>query len=168
MPQPIRTATASDLAAILCLTNRAFAVETFFVTGERTDAEDIRTRFAEGVFLVIDDETKPDQLIGSVYVSVKNGRGYLGLISIDPDHQGRGLSRRLVAAVDDHCRQAGCNFIDLTVVNVRENLFPFYAKFGYHANDVIAFPVPERQLMPVHLVRLTKALCAPHLLAAPG
>lgn len=163
----IRQATESDIADIVVLTNRAFAVELFFVTGERTDEADIRARFGHGKFLVVNDPTNPTRLIGSVYTSIDNGRGYLGLISIDPDYQRRGLSRQLVAAVDDYCLAAGCNFIDLTVVNVRENLFRFYAQFGYHANDVSAFPVPERQLMPVHLVRLTKALRAPHLLAGP-
>jgi len=164
----IRTAVESDIAEIVALTNRAFAVELFFVSGDRTHEADVRSRFAQGRFLVIDDPANPTRLIGSVYTSITNGRGYLGLISVDPDHQRRGISRQLVTAVDAVCLAAGCNFIDLTVVNVRENLFPFYAQFGYHANDVLAFPVPERQLIPVHLVKLTKALHAPHLLSAPS
>ena len=154
----IRTANIDDLHAIVDVTNRAFLAEQFCVTGDRTDAADIRHRFATGIFFVIDDPSNRTRLLGSVFCSVENSRGYLGLLSVNPDAQGQGLSRTLVAAVEQHCRHAGCNFLDITVVNVRNELFPFYARLGFAAFDVLPFPVPERALQPLHLVKMTKPL----------
>ena len=157
----VRRATIEDLNAIVTITNRAFLCEQFCVTGDRTDAVDISQRFAIGKFFVVDDPENHHRLLGSVFCSIENSRGYLGLLSVDPDAQGQGHSRLLVAVVEQYCRAAGCNFLDITVVNVRDELFPYYAKLGFAAVDLVPFPVPERALTPLQLVKMTKALLAP-------
>ena len=163
---PIRVATEADVDAIVCLINLAFRAESFCVSGDRTDRSDILARMGSGCFLVLDN-TKADGLVAAVYCAVQGVRGYLGLLSIDPAAQGRGLARKMVLAVEENLREAGCNFVDLTVVNVREELFPIYQRLGFAANDVAVFPVPERALRPLHLVRMTKALRPPAMLAPP-
>ena len=45
----IRSASIADLNAIVKLINLAFLSEAFCVTDDRTDANDIRPRFAAGV-----------------------------------------------------------------------------------------------------------------------
>ena len=163
----VRIANIDDVNAIVDVTNRAFLAEQFCVTGDRTDAADIRHRFANGIFFVIDDPSNRTRLLGSVFCSTENSRGYLGLLSVNPDTQGQGHSRTLVAAVEDHCRNAGCNFLDITVVNARDELFPFYAKLGFAAIDVLPFPVPERARQPLHLVKMTKPLLPPPQMTPP-
>lgn len=167
-PPVIRIAIDADVDEIVRVTNRAFLAEAFCVSGDRTDAADIRNRFASGQFFVIDDPADHSRLLGSVYCSIANGRGYLGLIAVDSAAQGLGLSRRLVEAVEARGRDAGCSFLDITVVNVREDLFAFYAKFGFVACDVLPFPVPERALRPLLLVKMTKPLRAPPQLSLPA
>jgi hypothetical protein len=46
----VRVADIGDLDAIVDVTNRAFVCERFCVTGDRTDAADVRHRFAAGMF----------------------------------------------------------------------------------------------------------------------
>lgn len=164
----IRIAVEADIDEIIRVTNVAFLAEAFCVRGDRTDVVDIRNRFASGVFFVIDDpvqRTAGSRLLGSVYCAMVNGRGYLGLIAVDANAQGQGLSRMLVAAVEERCRDDGCSFLDITVVNAREDLFSFYAKFGFAACDVLPFPVPERALQPLLLVKMTKPLRVPAQMA---
>ena len=161
----VRAATVEDLQAIVTNTNRAFLCEQFCVTGDRTDAADIGQRFETGKFFVVVDPANHHRLLGSVFCSVENSRGYLGLLSVDPDTQRQGHSRLLVAAVEEYCRAAGCNFLDITVVNIRDELFPFYTKLGFAAFDLVPFPVPERARMPLQLVKMTKALLAPTQMA---
>ena len=164
----VRNADIGDLNAIVVVTNRAFVSEQFCVTGDRTDAADIRHRFATGIFFVIDDPSDCSRLHGSAFCSVEGSRGYLGLLSVDPDAQGQGRSRILVAAVEQHCRQLGCNFLDITVVNARSDLFPFYARLGFAAFDILPFPVPERARQPLHLVKMTKPLLPPPQMTPPA
>ena len=160
-PLKIRTAIDLDIPEIVRVTNLAFRAESFCVSGERTDAADIRQRFASGTFFVIDNPADRTRLLGSVYCAVIEGRGYLGLISVEPGARGLGLAHLLIGAVADRCRERGCSFLDITVVNAREDLFPLYARFGFAACDVLPFPVPEKALRPLLLVKMTKPLQSP-------
>ncbi len=68
-------------------------------------------------------------------MSSYNGeRSYLGLLSVDPARQKIGLGRRLVAAAEEFAREMGSHHMDLTVVNLRTELPPFYRKLGYVEN----------------------------------
>ena len=157
----IRLASIDDLDAIVDVTNHAFVSEQFCVSGDRTDATDIRHRFTIGSFFVIDDPADRIRMLGSAFCSTENSRGYLGLLAVDPGAQGHGHARTLVATVEQHCLKLDCHFLDITVVSARDDLFPFYAKLGFAAVDILPFPVPERALQTLHLVKMTKPLHSP-------
>jgi GNAT superfamily N-acetyltransferase len=163
----LRQATHADIAPLVALINTAFRAEDFCVIGDRTNDEDIRARFQLGKFLVWDDETNPGKLLGAVFTSVTGARAYLGLLSVDPLMQGKGISQVLINAVEQNALTAGCDFLDITVVNVRENLFGYYQKLGFAAYGVVPFPVPEKARMPLHLVQMTKSLRPAWQTAAP-
>jgi GNAT superfamily N-acetyltransferase len=157
---PIRVASGSDLDEIVRITNRAYEVEHFCLKGDRTDVADVASRQRVGRFLVMDDPQRKDSLCALVFLSIEADRGYLGTLSVDPSCQGTGLARALVAAVEDLCRAEGCRFLDISVVNLRRELFPFYAKLGFAPMAILPFPRPEKILQPLHLVQMTKALHA--------
>lgn len=160
----LRVANQNDIPEIVRLINHAFLAEAYCVTGERTDANDIAQRMGTGKFFVIDAPTKGNAafaLQAVVYQAVQDGRGYLGLLSVDPAIHGRGIAKLLIEKVADECRAQGCDFLDITVVSVREELFPFYAKHGFAVFGVEPFPKPERMKMPLHLVKMTKLLVPP-------
>ena len=108
-------------------------------------------------FLVVDN-ANPGRLAGAVFVETRGARGHFGLLAVDPGQQGKGLGRRLVAAVEAHCRQASCRVVELEVFDVRTELHPFYASCGYVAGGDVSFARPELLLKPAHLVKMRKAL----------
>ena len=85
-------------------------------------------------------------------------RGFFALLSVDPDYQGRGLARRLVEAVETHCRSAGCTSLDLDVVNLREELPAFYDRLGFKPIATAPFPQPHKLKRDAHLVLMSKPL----------
>ena len=157
----IRVATAGDIPEIVRVTNAAYVVEQFCLQGARTDAADVTARLRTGRFLVIDAAAQAGALRALVYLSIEADRGYLGTLSVDPNHQGKGLARALVSEVEDHCRREDLRFLDISVVNLRKDLFPFYAKLGFAPVATLPFPRPDKALQPLHLVQMTKALRAP-------
>jgi GNAT superfamily N-acetyltransferase len=154
-----RLATFADTPALARLINTAYRVESFFIIGDRITEPDVATRLEapNSGFLVIDGVGDAG-LVGAVFVEIRGDRGYFGLLSVDPDAQGRGLGRRLVEAAEAHCRAAGCEALDIDVVNLRTELPAFYAKFGFTAVGVSPFPAPAKLKQPVHLVQLSKPL----------
>ena len=154
----VRRARPEDIPELVRVTNLAYAVEAFCLRGERTDEADVRTRMGEGSFLVCEDPAEPGQLLGSVFYSITEARGYLGTLAVAPACQGRGLAQQLVAAVEAACRAAGCTHLDLSVVNLRRELFPYYARLGFVPTAVLPFPRAEKVITPLHLVQMSKAL----------
>ena len=128
-----RTATPADILEVVRVTNIAYVVESFFIDGTRTDEDEVRRLIAQpqSSFLVVDDPGRPEVLLASVYVEVDADAGYFAMLAVDPPHQGRGLARRMIQAVEDHCRAAGCTRLDFDMINLRHELPAFYARFGF-------------------------------------
>jgi GNAT superfamily N-acetyltransferase len=148
-------ALAADAEALTAIINRAFVVEKFFIDGDRLNLEMVHEFLGKGEFLIADDDAC---VAGCVYVEVRGGRGYLGLLSVDPARQKTGLGRLLVEAAEAHCRARGCRAMDLRVVNLRAELPPLYRRLGYAENGTEAFPPGEGAKMPCHLVKMTKTI----------
>jgi GNAT superfamily N-acetyltransferase len=152
-----RPAAIADVDAIVGVINAAYEVEKFFVSGDRTHADDVREMMTRGEFLVLSDAA--GVVVGAVYVAVRARRGYLGMLSVHPSAQGQGLSLPLVAAAEAWVRAAGCAEVDIRVVNLRTELFPFYERLGYVRRGTEPSDV-ERALKPFHFVVMSKALHA--------
>src|SRR6516225_6942212 len=103
----LRTATDTDVQAIVDLVNRAFAVELFFKTGDRTDEAQVRELMYDGQFLLLSDG---DTLSACVYVKLNHDRCYIGLLAVDPDKQKSGIGARMMHEAEDLGRRAGCKF----------------------------------------------------------
>ena len=155
----VRLANRDDIPALVRLINAAYRVEDFFIQGDRTTERDIQARLEapHAAFLVIDGPA-PGGLAGAVYVEIRGHRGYFGLLSVDPVRQGQGLGRALVHAAEAHCRAAGCQALDIDVVNLRRELPAFYARFGFSPTGTTPFPAPDKLRQEAHLVLMTKPL----------
>jgi GNAT superfamily N-acetyltransferase len=150
-PAQIRLATADDASAIAALINQAFSVEKFFIEGNRTSAEEVRTMMTRGEFLVLEN------FAAVVYVELRGERGYFGMLSVDPARRKEGLGRRLVEIAEQRCRDAGCRIMELQTVNLRLELAPYYRKLGYIESGTAPFE-SERLKRPAHFVKMEKAL----------
>jgi GNAT superfamily N-acetyltransferase len=151
----MRVAEAADAPAIARLVNAAFRPERFFIDTDRTDPEKVAALLRKGKFLLL---FEGQTLAGCVYTELRGERGYFGLLAVDPQHQRSGLGARLISAAEQHCRSAGCRFMDLTFVNVRQELPAYYKRFGYVESGALPFPEDQVVKIPVHLVQMSKPL----------
>ena len=148
----VRVAEGLETDDILRITNAAYQVEKFFLDTDRLSDASLRALLAKGVFLITEARD------GCVYVELRGERAYFGPLSVLPERQGKGLGRVLVNAAEDYARAHGCRFMDITIVNVREELPAFYRKLGYTPADTKPFPDDEPTKIPVHLIGMSKAL----------
>ena len=154
----LRIAEAADAEAVTRLINAAFQVEFYFLGADRIGLPEIRERLSRGKFILAEEDGR---LIGCVYVEAGGERAYLGLLSVEPSLQGTGRGKQLMDAAEQHCRAAGCLFMDLRVVNLRTELLPFYRKFGYDQTGSMPFPEKVRTILPCHLLIMSKPLTPP-------
>lgn len=153
----VRIAGASDVEKITTLINASFRqVEGFFIDEDRIDSNAVRNCFGTGNFLLAESE---GTMVGCVYVEPRdNAHAYLGLLAVDLTRQRSGLGSLLMDAAEDHCRGLGFRFMDINVVNLREDLAGFYQKRSYVETGTSPFPVDAKPKLPCHFIEMTKRL----------
>jgi GNAT superfamily N-acetyltransferase len=155
-PVPIRLAERADAASITGLINAAFRiVEVFFVDGPRITQAEVEHRLEKGDFLLADGDGK---LNGCVYVELRGERSYLGLLSVDPGYQKGGLGSLLMNEAETHCRNRGSQFMDIVIVNLREDLPGFYQRRGYSQTGTTPFDSDIETKLPCYFINMSKPL----------
>ena len=153
---PIRLATAADAANIATLINSAFRIaEGFFIDGLRISQADVEQHLTKGAFLLAQVN---DKLNGCVYVELRGDRSYLGLLSVDPASQQSGLGSFLMNTAENYCRERGSHLMEIYIVNLREELPPFYRRRGYVETGTTPFPEGIETKVPCHFINMSKAL----------
>lgn len=143
------------MAAIVRLINTAFLVEQFFIERDRTNPETVSSLMEKGKFLLAEDGAT---LAGCVYAEIREDRGYLGMLSVDPARQHMGIGRQLLAATENFFRDSGCRSSDLRIVNVRTELYTLYRRLGYVETGTAPYDDKNPTKMPVQFILMSKTL----------
>ncbi len=152
----VRAAGPADVPALVALINLAYEIERFFVEGDRTDEDEIAAMQRVGHFLVLDRSDRRG-LAAAVYIRIDGGRGYFGMLSVAPDLRSHGLGKRLVAVAEALCVARGCTAMDLQIVNLREELGPWYRSLGYHEVGTAPFATRDPK-QPCFFIKMSKSL----------
>jgi GNAT superfamily N-acetyltransferase len=115
---------------------------------------------SSGRFLLVDESLQGGEppLAACVYMKHTGDRAYFGLLSVRPERQGRGLGKRLIHTVETFGRAAGCREMEIHIVNLREELPPFYRSLGYVERGTRPFPEDGGATRPCHFIVMTKSL----------
>jgi GNAT superfamily N-acetyltransferase len=108
-----------------------------------------------GQFLLL---AEASALVGCVYLEKRADRMYLGLLSIDPKQQGKGLGRRLMTKAEEFAINAGCVAVDLRTISPRNDIQPFYEHLGYSVTGTSPIPPEIPMAVPAHFVHMSKSL----------
>lgn len=144
----VMPATASDLPTIAALVNAAYRGESAkagwthesgLLSGQRTDpqalAADLAARPDSTILLLRDGD---GALQGSVWVEqVEPQTCYLGMLTVDPRLQAKGLGRTLLEAAENHARRLGATRMRMTVIHVRDALIAWYERRGYRRTGAV-------------------------------
>jgi len=74
------------------------------------------------------------------------GAWYLGMLTVRPDLQARGLGRVILEAAEAEAAARGARRVRMSVVNVRDGLIAWYGRRGYAlTGEVLPFPYDDRR-----------------------
>lgn len=152
----IQFATEGDIVAIKHLLNAAYrgdssrkgwTHEADLIGGDvRTDDNNVKEvmDIPGSVFLKYLDDS--GSIIGCVNLQNQGEYLYLGMFSVRPEIQGKGLGKEILAAADEYAAYLGIVRIKMTVISVRAELIGWYNRNGY---------LPTGELIPFHEDSLT-------------
>lgn len=93
-----------------------------------------------------------------MHFEARGDHGWFGLLAVDPAAQGAGHARALIAGVEARCRALGLPTLQLEVVDLRTDLPPFYARFGFDEVERKPFPDNKKLTQSAVMVVMRKAV----------
>lgn len=135
----ITIATLENVTEITNLVNSAYRGETS-KKGWTTEANILEgTRITETELIEILQDTnntfliyqENNKIIGTVLLTNKKTKLYLGMLTISPELQNSGLGKKLLQAAEDFAHSVQLPKIVMTVITIREELIAWYKRNGY-------------------------------------
>lgn len=139
MSAQISKAVFSDAIAINKLVNAAYrgdsskqgwTTEADLLDGSRIDEEAVKELINQTNTCIL-KYTEENTILGCVELRHEQSKLYLGMLSVAPDTQAKGIGKSLLKASEEHARQLGCSKIFMTVISVRQKLIDWYVRHGY-------------------------------------
>lgn len=156
---PIAQANHNDVPALVDLLNSAYrgedskkgwTTEANLLEGNRrTDAANLITLMQTPgtAFLIFTNEQ--NKLVGCVFLHKKENRLYLGMLSVSPLIQAKGIGRQLMTAAENYAKDQQCDSIFMKVISVRTELIQWYERKGYHkTGETEPFPTDNKFGVP--------------------
>lgn len=171
MSYQITPASAEDVPVLNKLVNSAYRGESSR-KGWATEADLIDgTRIDEAAMLdlIRDKNTtilkyvENNEILGCVELRIENESLYLGMLTVNPDLQAKGIGKILMNAGEDFGRRNNCKKVKMTVVSVRDKLIAWYERHGYSlTGERKPFKMPDERFgiprQPLEFVVMEKNL----------
>ena len=127
---------------------KGWTTEADYLDGQRTSAaqlnETLRTPGQEILVMSADDAW-----LGCVFLEMRptSGTGYLGMLTVNPEIQAKGIGSQLLAAAEKHLGAKGARRIELQVIHLRDSLMAWYERRGYRrTGETRPFPYGRPEL----------------------
>ena len=140
-----RAATLADIPALITLVTSAYrgdasragwTTEADILDGARIDAVGLQADIERERSTVLLAE-RDGQLVACAHVADDHGKGYFGMFLVDPAQQGGGIGKQVMDAAEAHAaREWGVPVMQMTVIDIRDELIAFYERRGYQRTGI--------------------------------
>lgn len=139
MKESISLATEQDAELLSVLINSAYrgdssrkgwTTEADLIDGTRTDPElilDLLRKDGCRLLKFVGDA----KILGCVELQQSDEKLYIGMLTVDPDHQGKGIGKMLLRKAEEEALASGCRSVYMTVLSERNELIDWYVRHGY-------------------------------------
>lgn len=151
-----RLAGQADIPALLQLVQRTYrgeesrggwTTEADLLDGQRTDHREL-TEIIDRAGSVVLVAVEGEAILGCCHLEDRGGGlAYLGLFSVQPESQGRGIGRTIVAEAERRAQHSwGATTMQMTVIRQRTELLDWYGRLGYErTGDIVPFPYGDER-----------------------
>ena len=169
----ITKAVVADAAELNVLVNSAYrgessrqgwTTEADLLDGTRIDAAAIEELIQTPAITIL-KYMEGKEILACVELKKENEKLYLGMLTVKPNLQGKGIGKILLKAAEEEARNQKCNSIFMTVISVRQELIDWYVRHGFNATGEkkpFAFNDPRfgQPKRPLEFIVLEKQLSA--------
>lgn len=147
----IRTVCSDDIDSIVSLVNGAYrgeeakkgwTTEADVLGGQRTDFAAIASTLNEPDSVILGAFTKEaNELVGCVYLKNQKTSCYLGMLTVRPGLQNKGLGRQLMQSAEAQALEWNLCLMEIKVLSYRHELIAWYERQGFQkSSETHPFP----------------------------
>jgi ribosomal protein S18 acetylase RimI-like enzyme len=151
---PVTQAASEDIPALEKLLNSAYrgeaskkgwTTEADLISGDqRTDAAALHKLMQTpgAVFLkYINEQTRIE---GCVFLHKKENKLYVGMLSVSPLIQAKGIGKQLMSEAENYAKIQKCSAVFMKVISARHELIAWYERKGYRkTGETAPFPAGD-------------------------
>lgn len=147
-------ASIADVPEICKLVNSAYrgdtsrkgwTTEADLLDGIRIDGPMLEEHISDNSSTILKSIDDKGRLIGCVYLKKEQEKLYLGMLTVDPKLQAKGIGKMLLQASEKMAMDQECESIVMTVITTRTELIDWYKRNGYvETGEKQPFPTSER------------------------
>jgi ribosomal protein S18 acetylase RimI-like enzyme len=136
----IAIAESTDCDEISNLVNSAYrgdhsrhgwTTEADLLDGSRTDATAIANLIKRQGTTIL-KYSVDNKITGVVELDIQGEELYLGMLTVEPDTQGKGIGKVMMTAAEEFAKSKNCKKVFMTVITERKELIAWYGRRGYH------------------------------------
>jgi len=79
------------------------------------------------------------RIVATVMAGYDGHRGWVNYLAVDPEHQGQGHGRQMMAEAERRLLALGCPKINLQVRRTNQAAMAFYQRIGFSQDEVVSF-----------------------------
>lgn len=154
----ISKATLRDIPQLVTLINSAYrgehskkgwTTEADLLGGSRTDADSLEKMMNKQNAVILKFCNANQVLQGCVYLEKMENKIYLGMLTVSPLEQAKGIGKKLLFAAEKYANDQNCYAVEMTVISVRDELIKWYQKHGYYKTGITKpFPLDPKFGIP--------------------
>jgi len=109
---------------------QGWTTEADLLDGTRTDAAAIEELIGKPGYTIL-KYVEEAKILGCVELHQQQKKLYLGMLTVQPSLQGKGIGKKLLLAAEEEAKKLKCQSIFMTVISVRKELIDWYIRHGY-------------------------------------
>ncbi|MEJ7588482.1 MAG: GNAT family N-acetyltransferase [Ferruginibacter sp.] len=141
---------------------KGWTTEADLLDGIRTDQKSLRAQLDTPGAIMLIARDGHNRMAGCVYLLQQGNQLYLGMLTVAPDIQARGIGKQLLLAAEKYSVEVNCTAVIMTVIDIRYELIEWYKRKGYRETGQTkpfpshpSFGIPKQ---PLRFVVLEKQL----------
>lgn len=148
----VTIATIEDIPSLVSLLNSAYrgdaskkgwTTEADMIEGSlRTDETTLSELMQQPGAVILKYTDPENKIAGCVFLRKEDKKLYLGMLSVSPLIQAKGIGKQLMAAAEAYAAEQACTSIYMRVISIRYELIAWYERKGYY-NTGITQPFPN-------------------------
>ena len=149
-PIIVSPAVTADIPQLERLVNEAYrgpvskegwTTEADLLTGVRITEAGLAEMLGKKNAMILKASAENGKLAGCVYLEKQDDDLYLGLITVSPQIQARGIGKKILRAAEAQATRLQCHRVTMGVISIRHELIAWYERRGYQKTGVTR-PLP--------------------------